>query len=132
MIITETVHWYPFADSDVTTSSVVTWDSARPLELKFEFPEMSPPVEWTFGRDLIADAFNNMGVVAGQADVQVIVTLGTLMLSLTSPFGTATLRTGTDKLEALIRRTYEEVPTGEAEATAVLPALDAVLAQILA
>jgi Streptomyces sporulation and cell division protein, SsgA len=75
------------------------------------------PVEWTFGRDLLAAALNGP---EGMGDVRAWPTAvgdeageRTLNIELGPPNGCARFKVGSAGVEAFLARTYELVPSGE-------------------
>lgn len=87
------------------------------------------PIEWVFGRDLLAAGMNGS---SGLADVNVHPASGPrgefLHIRLSSPDGTATFEVRRMVVARFLRRAYQVVPRGREQ---IEPALDAFLTRLL-
>lgn len=125
MIIAESWNWTHSADEGQVTA-VTAWDSGEPLVIRVTFDNHGEAVPWEFARELLRAAFRNGE--AGLGDVNIKTAGDTLHLTLTSPFGQATMRCAASRVAGFLTRTYAVT---EAEAEDLAPGVDAALDEIL-
>jgi hypothetical protein len=107
----------PIADS------FLCWAKRAPAEITVAFHAAGTIRPWTFARGLLLEGLCEG--VAGQGDVRITSGLGNLVLSLSSPYGTARLQTGTALVKHFLDCTYSIVSREEETID-----IDAVLVQI--
>jgi hypothetical protein len=126
VIVTESWSWTVSEEDDSTVPALVEWDSDEPLVIRIIFDSNGHMIPWMFARELLEAALRHG--TAGVGDVSIKVDKSALYLTLDSPFGTITLRSGASHFAGFLRSTYAVVPeTAEDLTLAVDVALEKIL-----
>ncbi|MGY5088831.1 SsgA family sporulation/cell division regulator [Streptomyces sp. 900105755] len=119
-------------EMSVPMQAALRYETDDPYAVRTVFhpPGQEQPVEWFFGRDMLAEALSGD---TGQGDVHMWPNTDSgrdvILVALCSPGGSALLRFPAQDVESFLRETWSAVPPGTEPARLDL---DAELAQLLA